>query len=486
MGITYDGSPLLLEDPDGLFSGWIDRYQSMADLCMLGQPTAFCDGQFRPRYSGPNDVGLPQANLDWLPRPKLNRLWWPTGASRFAIGLFIADETQVAGFLDDSDGGTSPLELSIEDANGGLAVDMYMLPPRPVSCSTTTDRLYVLTLVDERYFWQQRNVGQLTVARDKDWGWLFGQLGSALGVSIETSDVNSAYKHPDPAQFSRRYANAAMLLDAAARSVGQRITRNPANGNVYSDSWEQASDDFDSNLQNDYIQVAGGQLAGLGGNLTVIPEKVMVVFRKYYHGGFDAVGDRYMVQKSASAYLDEVNGFSGLAKTIYSTAFANFSSGGSTADNDSAVTALADRIASDFYASLGKRFDYTFAGYMPWTPTAFDDHMEIVYGADPTGGYRFWTRVQSLPYSYGPEQQLSQLDDVSVWPSPHNFEIYSDWSGSSGQAKHSDNAYDGNDTKPTFTMYDANDIFSGNTTGKKGTCYWNEVNKRWEELQRGC
>jgi hypothetical protein len=233
--LTFAGQELLFPTPE--LEAWILQNQDLADLSPFSEQRAdILSARHACRSRGEQTKGLGLPVLNWPPPPpvRLNTLWWPTGATRWARGYFLATTSgrdvivsQVA-----NEKGASASLLGIgDDENGNpLALKMYMLPPRPMSCTKEGETLHLIPLVDERYFWQFApavNSGgdPITVTTSTTWQSLIDDLASALGLDEITVElaIEAAYLKPDPTDFTRPWDNAALLLDALAVSIGRRI-----------------------------------------------------------------------------------------------------------------------------------------------------------------------------------------------------------------------------------------------------------------------
>lgn len=181
--LTYANTPLLLEDAEGLVSRWIGQHLSLEDLGLFGAVTPAVAGN-RSNSQGGNShvVSLPVPNYPAPPRLRINSLYWPTGAARFGYFLGLATDSQldaIRAVIEDTPPTLKAAQLVIGDSEyqGTIAADgyqsdshfrqalstkMWMLPPRclsaaePASGSNDVDRVWIVPLVDERYFWQTK------------------------------------------------------------------------------------------------------------------------------------------------------------------------------------------------------------------------------------------------------------------------------------------------------------------------------------------
>lgn len=182
--------------------------------------------EFAPRLSpGPGLAGVPFAP-PLPPGPvRVGRLHWPVGASRFAVGHYVVSTPRLDAIRNavyPSATGYVAGDLVLDGGNGPkVTAPMWLLPPRPLAQVGDAPGMWLLTLVDERYFWWRKAT---SVAAQATWEDLYAAVGTALGVTITVDTIPAAYLAP-PADLAGRYAALPVLLDGIAASVGQRIVR---------------------------------------------------------------------------------------------------------------------------------------------------------------------------------------------------------------------------------------------------------------------
>lgn len=417
--LTYGTLPFLTEVGQGI-SEFLDQYQSTEDMRNLGPAVS---------RVGSRADGLPFPNYPLPPKIRPNQLYWPTGASRWAIGYFFATDAikkQMVEVVHSK--GLQHAELKVV-TNSEFTAEMYLLPPRRISGMEDSQACWLMPLVDERYYWQYENIGDFAVdaeSEDGSWDDVFGQLGTQLGVSIAHDGTSSAYLAPDPEELTRRYDNAAVLLDAVSHSVGHRLVRWP-DGTVKSMNFTNSETQLTENTGSSpaWQQIAGGDF-----DIGPVPAQVNVVFRRFV----DHVvipRKNYAIAKAPSSATATIGSSQ---KTIHSTLYADFTIVGTgSPDNISDLDNLAGEIATDYYKSAEHAYDRTFAGIKPWKPCGYDDHILYQFGSEypvpklsantvVQGNtattqigkhYEKWahTRVQSNPVNFGVECQLSQDHD---------------------------------------------------------------------------
>jgi hypothetical protein len=393
--LSYAGVPLLVPTPE--MAGWV-----AANL----DPSALWEFQ---SLAWPGHRRI----LHWThtpapppPRVRLGVLRWPRGASRFAVFHGLATDAQLDLIRPQLQGPSlflpAPFVMSWDDAALPLAgvtrevasveTLLYMLPPRPLQ--QIADRLpgrrdlYLITLVDERYFWWYKTTFIPVTAGTTTWAQLYTAIGDALGVAIEVDPVELAYLTP-PAGLAAAYEYLPLLLDAVAFNVGHRVTR-ALDGTVRAEAPLAAADRADGNatlLLSARSRQAGGEIHlsplrpwadGLTDLPAVLPDAVRVVFRS----GDSATADRYVKSidfgsLNLSDLPNTLPRHEG-TKTFHDTATATFSGGSAT--NQTALDDLTEQVARDYYrwAAYGL-IDVKYRGVVPWDPDGAHDCVEWTY-----------------------------------------------------------------------------------------------------------
>lgn len=221
MSITYAGQPLCVPTPEAL--DWVEKNLSTQDLFMWERDS--WPGDSRSHWT----IGSGQAP----PRIKLGSLYWPTGASRFACGYYLVATPELNlirnACYQGSEFGPQPLEIVFPvpptrpASRRAFKPLMWMLPPRPLE-SYGGDRYWMLTLVDDRYFWWMKT-STITISEGTTtWADLYTDIADALGITITIDEVHASYLTP-PAILDVDNEYLPPLLDTIAYSVGQRIVR---------------------------------------------------------------------------------------------------------------------------------------------------------------------------------------------------------------------------------------------------------------------
>lgn len=478
MIINYAGIDLLWSD-QSLFT-FTNKRLSFNDLAILAEPIAYSAGYLGSPSCDPS-IGLPIPNYPPKPKFKLNCLYYPTGASRWATFFGIANKQRAKQIISAVQGSSAPSAAPLKlGKDPEIKTNMYLLPPRIVSA--VNDDLWIIPLVDERYYWQLKHVAteiEITDTSSADWSEVYSGLGTALGVDIDTQGgISSNYKKADAAELSRRCQNAAVILDAVAHTTGRRICRK-LDGSIVAKSWSNSSADFAANINGATEILAGGQFgdaldspAKIDG---IFPNKVIVAYPKYESGFRDSGNAYHTVEKTGSK-----SGVSGTSKLIRTSARADFTGG--SIQNSSDVDDLATAIKNDFYLSISKQYDITFAGLSEWESVGYDNYVEW----DCQSGQ---TRVQSVPYNFGIEE-MGHAFDYEAEPSCRNGIITgitdSDISvGATGIISLVDDT--GSDNSINVTGYHFPTGGGQEISGNKAVhLNWNDQHKRWYIVAEGC
>lgn len=508
MSLTYGGVSLLY-DQNGHVARFLDRFQSLDDLRDQTMPISSAGQRDRLRSHNQTNVSAGNPNYPSPPTLRINQLYWPTGAARWSVGYFLATGKNKDKIVKKawSANGNEALELKATFGDQTFKANLHLLTPRQISCVPKEESLWLLPLVDDRYWWQYRHFGDNEVTTSTTWANLFSTLGTQLGATITAETVDSAYLKPDAKELSRRYDSPAMMADAVAHSVGQRIVRLPA-GTVKSQAWSTAETQHGKNTTGKdfkpWWRICGGDVAR-----HPVPANVVVVFAKVVYGKHCKNEVKAYTVSPTDSSLKTT---SGTSKMIYSTTHADFSTGGGTADNDTELDALADKIAADYYASIKKAYDQTFAGVKLWEPTAYDDHLLYQFGCEyqeasqPVTSIErqageelightvleeqfeklTFTRVQSLPVNFGVEFQLSQDTDV-LQIDGDVIKCKTDETLTSGSNATCSIWEDDSDTGDNIEVYlDWAEGAENVSSGKEIFAYWSPEECKWNWLGGEC
>ncbi len=357
--ITYNSYPLPI--PDDAMAARIEQLVNVAEFHEFQSPewTGLGDWQ-TPDFASEHPV-------------KLGTLYWPRMASKWAVGHFVVDEAtlvKLRGNAYTSDGPVA-LPLVIDDGTNSITTDLFMLPPRPLFQWDDGKNLYLLTLVDDRYFWR---FAKLDIAIDggtTTWADVYDSLGPALGT-ITDDAVSADYLKP-ATQLTEYAETLPAMLDAVAYSVQQRIVRK-LDGTVLAQGPTSAKTTRDE-LIGDWAgrNMQGGTFAFDATQANdlpfLVPDRVGITF-PYTPRSADVV--HYVEADLATLALDDfanVNPFSGV-KRLHST-------GGYDGTNGAELTTLANAFGEDWYKwqAYGSQCRLL-AGVVPWDGDGTVDYVE--------------------------------------------------------------------------------------------------------------
>lgn len=264
--LTLASEPLMVEDPAGEVFDWVEK-------------------NINPKYYVPwlrrSFPGLAYTWLTWptgysAERPfKINRFYWPLGASRWAYGHFLVDAERLDRIRDEAytNDGTVQREIKLimdspfdpeQDAPERLEVDVYLLPPTPLSSVELTEEpgdinnLFLITVVDERYYWWNKATPLLEFTDETTWTDAFDKVETALDITLTVDTIDAKYLRASP-QLNLSYEVIPPFFDALAYNVGHRVVRK-FDGTVHTQNYETAlaARQADRTTNKDRFRSAGG------------------------------------------------------------------------------------------------------------------------------------------------------------------------------------------------------------------------------------
>ena len=358
MIVKYGGEIALQPDNGCQIADFIRTYIPLAGLRDQSESITASGN----RSAGVGQTGVNQAQPNYPDEPiiRVNQLYWPTGAARWSKGYFLFHKSQIDAIKSSSSDGDTPLTLEITDGTTTISPSMYHLPPRKITSVNPDDNnLYLLPVVDERYYWQFSDSNSTGIDEDDTWASLFTYLEGELGGTITlTTAADASYFKPDYIEFSRKHENIATLIDAACHSIGHRFVYGLDNSRK-SMSYTTSDTTLTSNIAS-YVRIAGGTLDSP-------PETGIATIFPTAKGG---VPD--------GLFYDEQNAAGSITATqvIRSTALAERDENTeSTITNTSDCNALATQVATDLRLHQAKQYDHSFVDLHDWTMCGFDDHV---------------------------------------------------------------------------------------------------------------
>jgi hypothetical protein len=352
-----------------------------------------------------------QLRQEPLPGPKLRLgdYHYPFGACRWSVFRSLATGAQVRAMLAATTPGTAapfvmrsdPLHGAASGLDYAVGTDLHLLPPRPLFAQSeaadglAADGLYLVSLVDERYFWRGLPV-TLAPTTSTTWVDLISSLASALGVSITYSAIEGAWSRPEQdSQLWNAEAPAGVLLDAVAHDVGRTVVRNLGGSySLLTPAESKARADASRGLlasAGAVVRQGGGQRQRVDG---VTPSTVRVSYPRYAQSpaGFidsrsatdqyrkDTFGSLYTVAvplTSGGTFTSGALG-NGLPEIIHDTAKAVYPTSADAASgqpsNRGALHALAQLQAQRHWAEVrASSLDEAYPGTYVWQPDGLHD-----------------------------------------------------------------------------------------------------------------
>lgn len=341
------------------------------------------------------------------PRWILNSLWIPTGASRYSIGLFLATGKATDEILKSCGTlGDAALEITAEglvhDGRTSVGINtprLYCLPPVALNnaryddtgvkepADTGEQDLFVIPLVDVRFFWQFRSLN--FGSTPEDWTWAEAEAAvteaiDGLGEIQWGSNVFSSYR-PDWFALGAKSASAGLFADAMAASTGRRIrVQHAADATTFiADSLaESVAGDA---LRNDNTVLGQDLLAQLQGDKywsatyapALAPARVRVFFDRRQGGYHEQRGHQRIEEVDVATVLAAMPGevregrtLADWALDVHTTAQADYSLAGALAgghgtatpglapDNASGCVYLAELIAQQAVGWGAEQWDF--------------------------------------------------------------------------------------------------------------------------------
>ena len=406
--ITFSG--VAFRYPDPALVTRLERFGFPRDML----PERITPGPALQRIGFPD--GLP------YPSPKINQWFYPVGASRCGVfrGIMTSGDLDAVKEVvwpsssSTPTAGTFSIRNDVTESEGAVETSMYLLSAFPVAVDADgVGTLFLVTLVDERYYWHQcESAGVITcTGSTSDWSEIIDQIATRLGITLTYSAISSDYGYPEPdSPIYSNYESAAVLLDMAAANVGCAVVR-AMDGTYSLQRWSDAVAAVSADRPD--TTYFGGEFVSATTQLeyrSVMPASVLVVFPKWVDGSgyYEPESYRQMVKDSygaswtysatlaalGSPYSSYPN--NGTVKVIHTTAKARFTLAGDVSpNNETALTTLAKKIAKDYYDARTAWVDECYRGVRGLTPNGLSDFLYCVDG----GGV--WTRAIPPPLNAG-------------------------------------------------------------------------------------
>jgi len=353
MGISYAGVSLPVLTPEA--------YQAIESRLPL---KVMCPWGNEPSNVGRGGIGL--AAKKFMDRePQIGHLVWPSGASRWATGYFLATDAQLETIRENIGDSYTPANLVLGDGSNSITAKMSMLMARPLLGTVPGSELWLLVLVDQRYFWQTAVAGtsysNLTYTGGANpYADLQGYLPGSVSIAYDTPTV------PAPSLLICPRDPIPPLLDWMAMALGQKIVVG-LDGSVHAYNVSTAQTINNRNLSLPNPPIAGGTFAldeSKSNDLpSLLPSAVQVDFLPPL---YDLSGNTNYPTGSETVSFSSLNLIPN-AETN-DTVFV-FSLPSPNPPSSTVATAW----ATAFYGWLLSEGDYALAGIAQWQPSGMEE-----------------------------------------------------------------------------------------------------------------
>lgn len=420
MGVTYAGQPAVLD-----FDRTVEKFVA-ARWPESRWPTAGdrldSHSSASPLTSDGNRFRLPYPKL---PSPRLNELIIPTGASRYARGLFLFSREGMAeiakrvwGYSGDLSSIPGPVsgwgiinkESSLEiDYEDSISWPMFALPPVSLDASGGNS-LWMLPLVDSRYFASRVPVRTETPPF-LSWAQLIDRFSedSEVFKVLSYPPIPPEVGAPDLDSFTTSGLAYGVAIDSIALSIGFRAVPRVVSNSV-SCLIQSPTEIHSANLFN--RKWAGGSVPS-----TSNPISLRMTFRTVTDHSEEC--NDVVVYSYTSGIADEP-----LVLNIHSTVFSKYFR---AKDNYGDIILERDADSGDFTSDLSfyllgalrgwniNSEGMSFPGIRKWDLNGREDYVSYrVGGTDGLDSVS--THVQGLPENFYPYVNLSQDPSVYVHP----------------------------------------------------------------------
>jgi hypothetical protein len=157
---------------------------------------------------------------------RLGSLYWPLGASQWGEAWYVCTEAQLNLIRPKvyANNRLRPEELVLDDGTRQLRGKMWMLTPRPLAGAPGENRLFLIPLVDDRYWWWDRRTDDLQIQSGTSWQVAARLLLEKLGIDDFQQDTISPNYLTAPSLLFRDEP-VPPVIDRVFRACGQRLVR---------------------------------------------------------------------------------------------------------------------------------------------------------------------------------------------------------------------------------------------------------------------
>lgn len=398
--------------------------------------------------------GLLYPSYGDLPKPKINELVIPTGATRWAYTVVACDRPTKEDIYNTAAENANRLilefgahrlwddTLSIPAGGNGEVwpCRMVMIPlqPHPVKpAELDNDRdpvyddpndpwgLWLIPFVDARYFWQFHDVAAIT-EQVKEYtdplsivNFVAGRLDADIKVydttNSATQNVHTNYAAALPDVAGNDYENAAVVLDSVFWHLGLTLvpdmqamgsTLSPVNAEKWLGVGMALTEDmYQQNLEGKLYNMRTGGTASLTDNGMPV---------RSFGGSLltSAVKWQPDIIQIPDGEGDWISTLSIAGTTEPNTELRMRTKYKDPVDND-----LAYQLSDDYYARFNRSYNFTFAATQNWQPTGYDDyviHYQKIREHKGVRAAQAFTRIRSWQGNLFPVAYESATSEFST------------------------------------------------------------------------
>ncbi len=362
--ILLDGKPVLLADPEGKLNDMLDLYCPQAT-----------DGNDRSSYSGlyvlnnqscPHPLGnLPLDNLSPRPQMKVGDIYYPLSPTAWMVGYLLVNG---ADWFDLYQKRNEFVSLSIKSIDGDGKQSTHSINVKIVSSQTIGEtfdigkrdenEVFVITVVDERYFWQTTAMSIGEWPETAQWSTLTDSIDAALttaglntifgNVSSYITSAEANFGYPDSIQLYRPGQPVGPLIKAVCDSLCipyALITAPWRNQTEWpGDTTGEIPGVFDTRIQVDEYRAPATPFIDYH---QYFPKNFIVIFPKMVDNEPGCGETSYTKTATTTTEYGGVNNTA--PYPIYSSYYAKFTGTDTTPTNEANLITIAQSLADGIY-----------------------------------------------------------------------------------------------------------------------------------------
>lgn len=386
-----------------MVQGWADVAEGDKSKSVTHQHPA-AGGLYPPNWRDPPKVGI-------------NQMYWPTGASRFAVGHFLMQSTTAAALLASyNTGGSMAVKVdnvAVDPVANVFSLGVIPLEISPLTGAGTAPGLSVVTVTDPRY-WGQWYLSPNPVS---DHSIVAGITKGTLIPDIDSDEFEISESRSDRHLWQYDALGDAHLMRFVYKLDGSWTLEGPTEATATHATNSIGATILGGAITNAHtfpnrlFFVANGQ----DFNATTVPENWWLVGTD----GNGTRGDRTL----HPVYLASANA----RDVVMVSSFDISDPTDSTVDLSTQAEAIAEECYARAKAWAATRYDYTFPGLQSWNLSGFDDFILWSFGSQSSlpaidfDGMKLgwhekrWTRVVSQPIDRIPRFLSQRSTSYSRW-----------------------------------------------------------------------